>query len=758
MQSKTKFLFILMPFLLFLIIFCTHSSQADWSRYQYLANPYNEWSECSSTIIRWKVYGYEGEDYAWANLEKCDGSNFNQGGTLYIVRKSNNQAIAQTNYSSGGSRVSLTFDPYGGERISWREDYIIRIQSDDGSWKETQPIDVWPVFITSVEALQNNGSRWDSVQVCYGLSDCSYGYHERYLPDDGSGAWRFYIDKKAGYSISLSDDSNATYRSYNDSLYQISIPTTGIDVKVTYEPDAPAIPNLLSINNSDGDRNYTVDWSEVDKAMWYSLQEQFDNGTWVTIYEDSSSNYDATNRQSGQWCYRVRAFNNVGGSNLSNIQCTNVYSSPGNVSSPSIEQAVLGDPTYEVSWPVIDNAVRYELSEQYDSKVNWQVVYDGSETVHMASDQYTGEWCYRVRGFNEVNVPSVWSSIQCVIVAPLAPSMKAIVNKDWQGSYTVSWSSTPTTTEYLLSKRYNNQDWEAVKIQTGTAFVADEQFEGRWCYRAQSIYSDIAGTWSEEVCTAFTYKERGDCNGDNKVDPNDAAAIELEIHDGDGDSLVNTPVGTHNGSPMCDADGDGDIDNDDKCFLIESVHRGTRFASCSELAPTHLRHTYTNGQMLFGSKTDQSLSHLTLSDFLVFDDAGHAQAQLAYQSVLKNVSTLFFQIDYDESVIVFDPATTNNKELFDSIKLLDIPSDLEVFVSHHPTETNGEIFVLIIDLDLPFDTLSNGNLMSFDFLRQNDVSVSVSKVSLNEKTILFGNTQGQAVYGSQNIYLPMILR
>jgi glucose/arabinose dehydrogenase len=69
---------------------------------------------------------------------------------------------------------------------------------------------------------------------------------------------------------------------------------------------------------------------------------------------------------------------------------------------------------------------------------------------------------------------------------------------------------------------------------------------------------------------------RGDCNGDGVVDAADIAALELELRDGNPESILGAEFGLTAGSWGCDVNGDGIIDSRDLALLESMVPRRLR--------------------------------------------------------------------------------------------------------------------------------------------------------------------------------------
>ncbi|TFG72007.1 MAG: hypothetical protein E4H27_03465, partial [Anaerolineales bacterium] len=81
----------------------------------------------------------------------------------------------------------------------------------------------------------------------------------------------------------------------------------------TVPMSALAAPNLLTIENSDGDGNYVVQWTAVPSTTQYTLEESDTQyfETPVEVYTGPLSVYTVINHAGGTWYYRVRGHNAV---------------------------------------------------------------------------------------------------------------------------------------------------------------------------------------------------------------------------------------------------------------------------------------------------------------------------------------------------------------------------------------------------------------------------------------------------------------
>lgn len=136
----------------------------------------------------------------------------------------------------------------------------------------------------------------------------------------------------------------------------------------------PSTPVLNSINNSDGDGNYTASWSSADQSTGYVLQED-DNSSFSSptmVYSGPAISATISGRAVGTYYYRVQATNSLGNSPWSNVVSvqvlppTEVIPKPGHWSGSrvsfevtangntvhdfTVEVYISGCGTYDLTW------------------------------------------------------------------------------------------------------------------------------------------------------------------------------------------------------------------------------------------------------------------------------------------------------------------------------------------------------------------------------------------------------------------------
>jgi len=238
----------------------------------------------------------------------------------------------------------------------------------------------------------------------------SYILHERL---DGGGWAEVYSGPDTSVERTGRSDGEWCYRvraTNGDGVWSAVACTT---VGTTVAPPAPA---LASIDNQDGDGDFVVSWTVANGAASYTLQERFNGNGWTTIYSGPDTDANLTGRSDGQWCYRVRAYNDSGDSNWSAVECVTVSTPNDSLTPPVLES--IDNPSqqgaYWVHWSNVDNATSYELQESNNSGP-FYVIFAAPTTSAYVTDRSAGVWCYRVRAMKTGHF-SNWSGSVCTTV------------------------------------------------------------------------------------------------------------------------------------------------------------------------------------------------------------------------------------------------------------------------------------------------------------------------------------------------------
>lgn len=171
---------------------------------------------------------------------------------------------------------------------------------------------------------------------------------------------------------------------------------------------APDTPVINPIENEDGNGDYSINWSSVQFATSYELQESLDSGVYNTVYSGASLSHSVTNRAVGQWCYRVRALNASGTGSWSVNQCVmvNVPPNPPALVTPGNGSNVLGravafaweESTDEDNFPGLPMEYIVRITPSKDGQVIESPILTETQWVGVVPTD--GEYTWRVKAYD----------------------------------------------------------------------------------------------------------------------------------------------------------------------------------------------------------------------------------------------------------------------------------------------------------------------------------------------------------------------
>lgn len=128
---------------------------------------------------------------------------------------------------------------------------------------------------------------------------------------------------------------------------------------------APSAAPSISAPASSITGSYTVNWSGVDRATTYLMQEQTNGGGFNTVQDDGSLQRAISGRGNAAYGYRVAACNEAGCSGFSSVASIIVDVPPPVPAAPQLTEAWYyysnGDTTYQGGWTAVAGATRYEF-------------------------------------------------------------------------------------------------------------------------------------------------------------------------------------------------------------------------------------------------------------------------------------------------------------------------------------------------------------------------------------------------------------
>jgi hypothetical protein len=261
-------------------------------------------------------------------------------------------------------------------------------------------------------------------------------------------------------------------------------------------------PVLLPISNP-GLNTYHVAWQSSAGATGYRLQEARASDFVGAVTHDvgAALGYDAVDRAGGTWYYRVQAYIGAVSSAWSAPRSTTVIPD-----TPILNPITLtSEPdSYILTWSDEVGATGYQLYEAADVGFTSPLTrYVGSNTAYTVTGQRSGDWSYRVAAFNQAGTSSL-SATRTITVPDSgvpAPMLLPVQHNGGDPTYviTVTWTSVPTATSYVLEESPSAY-FEAPEIAyTGslTQYVGTNQPIGTWSFRVRAVTSTGASPWSD---------------------------------------------------------------------------------------------------------------------------------------------------------------------------------------------------------------------------------------------------------------------
>lgn len=150
---------------------------------------------------------------------------------------------------------------------------------------------------------------------------------------------------------------------------------------------------------------------------------------------------------------------------------------------------------------------------------------------------------------------------------------------------------------------------------------------------------------------------------------------------------------------------------------------------------------------------------------------GEVAVPVAFAAHGADIASLVFSIDYDSALLSIDPTDADGDGSPDAVAF-DLPGGFVTTVLLDPTDTDGELDVVITDLLPPLGRLPDGDLVDVTFVAADaPAPVAVPVRFSREPSPSFGSTTGSTVPGTStdgsvrigagpaaSIWLPRLVR
>ncbi len=232
---------------------------------------------------------------------------------------------------------------------------------------------------------------------------------------------------------------------------------------------------------------------------------------------------------------------------------------------------------------------------------------------------------------------------------------------------------------------------------------------------------------------------RGDCNNGGDIGAGDIGALGLEIFDGDGAFWLDTPGGGFPGNPVgCDANADTAVDAGDVSCVIRLIFD----------LPCAAEEPFEDPGSL-----PRNGPRLRLPAHLPPPADGTVTATIHYSAQGHAINSVVGSLDFDQSLLSFNPADDDGDGLPDAVRFPGAEGFLRsvIFV---PSDSRGELDILITDLTPTPQTLADGPLMEIDFVLLRPAgNVDDAVLFAAQPPVSFGDISGQSVAGTAAVVL-----
>ena len=338
----------------------------------------------------------------------------------------------------------------------------------------------------------------------------------------------------------LTSNNHVVPGSVLERLHQVQLESRAIGyVAALYqlfwdETHPPAgMPSSITVPSSDSDGSYTVSWGTSSTSRVIYVLEEATNSSFssgLTTYAGTSTSASITGRSSGTtYYYRVKATRSgysdsswQTGSNGCEVGSTPpsppIINSPGTPTDTGFEISTT-TPTFK--WTNVSNAVRYGLYISKEPYGSSNIIYQNEQLTGTSFTIPSGELSNGVKyrwnmvAYNSTGQESAVSNdkLYFKVVTSIStagtPSSITMPSNDSDGSYTVSWGTSSTSSvTYVLEEATNlsfSSDLRTAYSGTPTSTTITGRSSGTTYYyrvkATRSGYTDSAWRTGSNGCT-----------------------------------------------------------------------------------------------------------------------------------------------------------------------------------------------------------------------------------------------------------------
>lgn len=246
--------------------------------------------------------------------------------------------------------------------------------------------------------------------------------YDVYRSKDG-GSYSFVIETiDSDYCDSVYENGDYDYKIKAKNEFGESDFSNSQSVLVSFPlPDPHPVEPILNIiiPNPSIDGEIHISWSPVSNVLYYEVYQSKDSGAYIAVESFlDETYYDDSVFVDGTYSYKVKAKNDAGTSDFSNVESVVVSIStldpPNKPILESIVPEASDDGVISLSWSSISNTLHYELYRSYN-KSSFELLKTLEENYCDDLVLDDGVYSYKVKAVNDIG-SSDFSNVRYVVV------------------------------------------------------------------------------------------------------------------------------------------------------------------------------------------------------------------------------------------------------------------------------------------------------------------------------------------------------
>jgi RHS repeat-associated protein len=251
--------------------------------------------------------------------------------------------------------------------------------------------------------------------------------------------------------------------------------------------------------------SFSLGWNSAKSAK-YTVQRNAGTGWQQTATSIAGTSFAVTETASGNYQYRLTAYNSHGDRGASQpvsvqVQIAVPVTPPARPATISVTPAISYDGLHTVSWSAATGTgpISYRLERTADNGSSWQLAADQAGLSWTpGSPLGAGFYTYRVSACNSAGCSATLTSLQVQVATLAGPGVvSGAPNPSTTGYYAISWSRVDTADNYKLDERIGSGGtWTQIATtnEPNRSWNAENRPSGQYYYRVWACAGSTCGS------------------------------------------------------------------------------------------------------------------------------------------------------------------------------------------------------------------------------------------------------------------------